>query len=241
MSGCYPDTSPSPHAAVEILTALMDDRDAAVRRTAAEALGKIGDPTTAPVLLQALRDADSLVRAAASRSLGGLATGSQPVQSALLALLKDSDSSVRSSAAQALGMVDPLPGLAESLAGLLASPEVFVRRSAAHALQLADVSTPMVADALSRALSDPDPVVRQWAVAALAETGDARAGSLLIERLLKDRAESVQAEAAYRLGFIGDKAVAAGLKTVLEQGGSVDVRRWVEKSLAALMTPSGSD
>src|SRR5262249_39675935 len=45
--------------AVGALSALLRDRDAAVRREAAIALGKIGDPRAGPALLAALGDADT--------------------------------------------------------------------------------------------------------------------------------------------------------------------------------------
>lgn len=240
-AGCFQDTPPSPQATRQILTALISDRDASVRQTAAEALGKIGDPAAESVLLKALRDPDPAVRAAAARSVGQLPSFGETVGTELVSLLRDPDSSVQRAAAQALGEADGIPELAQALMSLLTSPDPAVRQAAAHALLLVDTSTASVFEALAKGTSDSEPAVRQWVVAALAEAGDARAVPLLMNRLLNDPAESVQAEAAYRLRFIGNGSVAEALKTVVSRGGNIDVRRWTETSRVALRKASGSD
>lgn len=55
-----------------LLITLLDDRDALVRRNAAESLGKIGDLKSKPFLLGKLQDPELSVREAAARSLGWL-------------------------------------------------------------------------------------------------------------------------------------------------------------------------
>ena len=57
---------------------------------------------------------------------------------------------------------------------------------------------------LRGALTDPDPAVRQGALAALGELGDRRVLPDFQQRLLLDADPGVRTEAAYRLGKLGD-------------------------------------
>jgi HEAT repeat protein len=240
-SGCYLESSPSPQAAVQVLTELIQDRDALVRRSAAEALGKIGDPTAEPALLIALRDSEPAVREAAARSFARLSSYGAAVTGALLARLEDPDSAVRRAAAQALGGADESQDPARTIARMLASPYPEVRRSAAHAFLYVEDAKGLATDALAQRTKDPDPLVRQWAVAALAETGGREAAPWLVDRLLHDEAEAVRTEAAYRLRFLGDESVLEELKKVPKQRSSAAVDRWLERTSAFLMKASDSD
>jgi len=101
--GCYQDSpSPEPEKALDLLILLLDDRDTLVRRNAAEALGKIGDLKSKPMLLGKLDDPEPLVREAAARSLGWLSGFDPETRSRLTMLLQDDDASVRQAASQAL-------------------------------------------------------------------------------------------------------------------------------------------
>jgi len=101
--GCYQDSpSPEPEKALNLLILLLDDRDTLVRRNAAEALGKIGDLKSKPMLLGKLNDPEPLVREAAARSLGWLSGLDTETRSRLTMLLQDDDTSVRQAASQAL-------------------------------------------------------------------------------------------------------------------------------------------
>lgn len=241
IAGCYQDSLPTPQGTVQILTILLNDRDASVRRTAADALGKIGDLSVEPFLVRTLHDPDSAVREAAARSFGRLSSFGMDGGRALVSLLRDPDLSVRRAAAQALGGADENPTLASSLANLLASSDATVRQAAAHALLLVGARDASVSEALSKGTTDADPVVRQWAVAALAESGDSHAIPVLMDRLLRDPAEAVRVEAAYRLRFIGDGSVATALDTVVQRNESADIKRWVENSRTTLRKGSDSD
>lgn len=87
---------------MDLLILLLDDRDTLVRRNAAEALGKIGDLKSKPMLLGKLDDPEPLVREAAARGLGGLPGLDPEARSRLIMLLQDDDTSVRQAASQAL-------------------------------------------------------------------------------------------------------------------------------------------
>jgi len=101
--GCYQDSpSPDRQTTVDLLITLLDDRDTFIRRNAAEALGKIGDLKSQPVLLAKLDDSEPAVREAAARSLGWLPGLDSETRFKLTMLLQDPDMSVQRAAAQAL-------------------------------------------------------------------------------------------------------------------------------------------
>lgn len=239
-AGCYQEVAPSPEMAVRMLTELLSDRDASVRRTAAEALGKIGRPSAEQSLVPALDDADPGVREAAARGLGRLPSVGIETGAMLTSRLRDSDPSVRQAAAQALDASDDFTVLTPRLADLLSDPRPEVRRSGAHALMLTGASRPAVNQALARAAQDPDSTVRQWVVAALGESDAAGSGPLLVNRLIHDPAEAVRAEAAYRLRYSEDGEVVTELETMGTRDKNDTVARWAQHSLTALKTVTGS-
>ena len=227
--GCYQDApAPTVEATVESLIALLTDRETAVRLTAAEALGKIGDQKGIPVLLQALHDSEASVREAAARSIGKFPSVRAEAGAEVLALLRDPDASVRRAAAEALGAVEASSALTSALGALLSDPDPAVRQAAGHALLLSDTREAVAV--LSKGATDPDPVVRRWAVAALGESGDGRAVPVLLDRLRHDAVAGVRTEAAYRLQFVAEAAVAAELEAIIQQESDPDVKRWAGKS-----------
>jgi HEAT repeat protein len=228
-AGCYQDApAPALQTTMDSLITLLNDPDASIRLTAAEALGKIGDQKAEPFLLPALHDVDPRVREAASRSVGQLPSVGVEAGTELVTLLRDPDISVRRAAAQALGAVEGMPALAPALGSLLRSADPADRQAAAHALLLAGAGEAV--GALSMGTSDSDPAVRQWAVAALGESGDPRAVPVLLDRLRHDSAAGVRAEAAYRLRFVEDSSVTVEVETILQRESSIDVKRWIGKS-----------
>lgn len=101
--GCYQDSpSPNRQTSVDLLITLLDDRDAIVRRNAAEALGKIGDLKSKPFLLEKLDDHEPAVREAAARSLGWLSGLDSETRSKLTMLLQDDNTLVRQAASHSL-------------------------------------------------------------------------------------------------------------------------------------------
>ena len=48
-------------------------------------------------------------------------------------------------------------------------------------------------------------------------------------RLMNDATRRDQAEAAYRLRFVGDGSVAVEVETIVQRDSSIDVRRWMGK------------
>ena len=238
--GCYQDVPSAPDRAVRILTDLLGDPQASVRKTAAEALGKIGRPSAEELLVRTLRDSDAGVREAATRALGRLPSLGMETATILTSLLKDSDASVREAAAQALETADNVAALAPRLVDHLRDRRVEVRQSSGHALWLVDTSSTIVNEALLEATHDQNASVRQWAVAALGESGHAGSAPRLVDRLIHDPSEAVRAEAAYRLRYIRDDSVLKGLEAWGARDKSENVARWAQHSVANLRAETGS-
>jgi HEAT repeat protein len=228
-AGCYQHVpAPDPEAAIERLVPLLTDPDPTVRLTAAEALGKIGNQKATSFLLSTLHDSETNVREAAAKSLGGLSASGPEVETALVTLLSDPVDSVRRTAAQALGTGERSVALTAVLADLLGHSDPRVRQAAGHALLLIEGHKAFAA--LAKSTTDNDPAVRQWVLAALGETGDARARPMLLERLRHDPAPGVRAEAAYRLRYLAESSVEQ-LDSIIKAESNLDVKRWLRKAL----------
>ena len=181
------------------LTALLNDRDAAVRVGAANAIGCVACEGEAgrraaeaakPALLSAMRDPDSAVRGAAIDSLGTVRNLSQAEVLAMAACLTDPEKRVRHTAAGAIGYLGVL-GLEAKAA----------------------------APALEAALGDPDPDVRLGAASALGHIGSKRETSVpgLARMLGQGRRGSARFVPALVLGQMGPvgKSAAPALRSVL--------------------------
>ncbi len=193
--------------AVDGLIRALADTDSSVLRSAALALGVIGDKRAVGPLIRALADTDSWVRRSAAWALGHI--GDSAVEP-LIQALADTDSWVRSSAAGALGHIGDKRAV-EPLIRVLADSDPDVRWSAAWALGLIGDSA---VEPLIRALADSDSWVRMYAALALGYIGDKRAVEPLI-RALADSHHSVRMDAASALGRIGDKRALQALRRVL--------------------------
>jgi HEAT repeat protein len=117
---------------VVVITRALRDRDAGVRRKAAEALCRFSGPAAVPPLLDALRDPDDPVRKYALRALSK--TGDPRILDPTIAALKDPDAGVRAEAAwclQEIGDPRAVPFLREALEDRVAG----VRHQAALSLE----------------------------------------------------------------------------------------------------------
>lgn len=223
LTGCYVEAPPSaPDVVVARLGELLTDPDPDMRRTAAEALGKIGHPTASSGLRSALDDRDPRVRAVAALSLGRL--GDEASEPALVARLSDSAEPVRAASALALGEVASSPATEVRILQVFRQTDGRGHVAASRALlglERVSFSTDLV-----DALRDSDPMARQGIVAALGESGDVRAVPYLLSLVRKDAAPGVRAEAAFRLGKIGDDRIKADLAAVADADSDVAVRGW---------------
>jgi HEAT repeat protein len=142
----------------------------------------------------------------------------------LLQALVDAEIRVRQAAARSLGELDEGPSESELLVELLKDPDTGTRRAAIQALLQTEV--PGSFPQLSLAVHDPDAEVRQGAVAALGEWWGARSIPALRDRLLRDAVPGVRAEAAYRLGKVGNEELVKDLDRVAAMDPDSTVRRW---------------
>ncbi|MYC28391.1 MAG: HEAT repeat domain-containing protein [Nitrospira sp. SB0662_bin_26] len=218
----------NPQTVTVRLVTLLQDPSPDVRRTAALSLGKIAHSAGTMALVEALSDPDSDVREYSAWALGQIGEDVNDAAAISLAgALGDERDSVKQAAALALGKIGPRPPVVAILTQALAVGERNSRRAVVEAFNQLEAKGAF--PALRKALTDPDPAVRQGALAALGELGDRRTLPDFRERLLFDASSSVRAEAAYRLGKLGDPGDYAELQTLDEAAQhdtSPGVRSW---------------
>ncbi len=118
--------------AVPPLIRALNDADSRVRKSAAEALGKIGGVRAVRTLIRALNDSDWDVRSGAAEALGRIG---EPAVEPLINALNNSDTTgVRVNAAQALGRIGDSRAV-KPLERALNDADSRVRKSAAEALR----------------------------------------------------------------------------------------------------------
>ena len=213
------------------LSELLADPDPEVRRTAAEALGKVGHRAASSGLNAALNDQDHRVRSAAALSLGSVGDGVNGI--ALVEHLADSAEPVRAASALALGEMEVSTAREEQILEALQNPKSAVRVAASRALLGLDTVS-LSADLVS-ALRDSNANVRQGVTAVLGETGDARALPYLLKLLKSDPDAGVRSEAAFRLGKVGDNRVVAELSAVAARDSDMTVREWARWAVRQIM------
>jgi len=224
-----------------LIKALGYDKDPAIRRKAAEALGKLKCSRAQDDLTTRLKDEDPGVRAAAAEALGLI--GNPAAVTPLAQLSEDPELSVRQKAVASIGNIDD-PKAAETLLTLLkkspkpiiedilhilgekkikkATPVLIeyttnkkesIRKSAVAAL--AAIQDPETSSSLIAALSDPAPTIRSLAADGLGNLKTNNALEPLI-KTLSDKDPQVRESAAHALGNIGDKRAAPHLETALK-------------------------
>ena len=229
LAGCVQDSPPSSRErTVSLLLELLRDEVPEMRRTAAESLGKIGDPRAVDSILPLRHDPAAIVREASVLAMGHLKpTATDEVVALLTQALEDPVESVRQAAVVAIGEIEPGARLLQPVVGLLQSPDAMIRRAAVRALLQVDSSR--LVPALVAAGRDSDAEVRQGIVAAVGEWGGLAVSPWLSERLAEDPAPGVRAEAAYRLGMRGDSDARAALGTAIAKDPDSGVRRWAKR------------
>lgn len=228
-------------ATVDLLIAQLTAEDLEVRRSAAVALGRIGDPNaTAPLtnalsdeslsidaanalgqigdpraldgLLNLLGSSDTSVRQAAVSALNSLAVPAMGKR--IIPLLHDSDPNVRESAVKIAGYFG-YPDAAGALVDLSSSdPNERVRCAAIEHLPF--VEDQRVLDVLARAIKQETPAVRAAAARALGNMDAPQADSHLIEALSDDDVW-VRYFSARALGRRRSEDSVAALERVIEQ------------------------
>jgi HEAT repeat protein len=207
---------------------LLQDERPEMRRTAAESLGKIGDPQATDSILSLTRDPASLVREAAVTALGRLKPTATEAMVLLLAqALEDPVESVRQAAVVAIGEIEPDSQLLQPIVALLRSSDASIKKAAARSLLQVDSSRSI--PALIAAGRDSDAEVRQGIVATVGEWGGASVAPWLRAHLAQDPSPTVRAEAAYRLRTFNDFETKAALETAGAKDADREVRGWTKQ------------
>jgi len=174
-------------AAGKVLRRLLRDKDPLVRRNAAFAIGRIGDPVgVLPLYARIIREPIPDVTAQLAIALGRLRyPTARPL---LLGLLARRDPVIRTAAITALGFLGD-PGDVYTLGRYTRSSDPVLRHTAAAALGHLGSRTAL--RPLQRLLADPSAAVQRAAVTALAKLG-ARSVIPGLMRLLGKAPEPVQ-------------------------------------------------
>ncbi len=208
-------TDPVPEKAVPLLLQILKDPDPSQRSTAAQSLGKIGRKEALPALIEALNDPDPGVRRLAAWGVGMIGNDSPAARQFLIPLLFDDDPGVRESAAPALGRTGEARTGLHLLEARLSAQDTSSDTKRLAAAALGGMAVVGSSEIVSPLLHDQDPVVRRWAVAAVADIADRDAATSLSRLLKTDPNPGVRIEAAFHLGKIGDPTAREALTLAL--------------------------
>jgi bilin biosynthesis protein len=222
-----------------LVQALSSHENVVVRRAAAKTLTLIADPTAVPTLLHSfLNDQDTVVKGSAA---GALARTGEAAVPALLEILADESiaQETKGHAAWALAFIGA--EAAEYLYQAIDSTSLDVRCAVIAAIgHVAQEQTdPKSCGLLITALTDPEPLIRTEAAAALGQVNYPAAVSHLI-LALHDRDLDVRKAAINALGKIGDQVALEPLKLLLEDEAAV-VRTLAKLAIAQLERTEASD
>jgi HEAT repeat protein len=237
-----------------LIKALRYRKDSGVRRTAALALGRIGDTRAVRPLIAALKDGDTAATA--------LSEIGKPAVEALIAALNDKRREVRYLAVLTLGKIGDSRAV-EALIATLKDPDIDypkVGKEAAAVLRkfgeasvkpliaalndrhrsvrygaakvLGEIGDPQAVEPLIAALTDEDSFVRRGMVSALGEFHDPRSVEPLISALT-DNDGLVRSYAAWALGKIGDSRAIEPLIAALKDD-NVGVRNAAARALGKI-------
>ena len=190
-------------ATAGLLISQLKAEDLEVRRSAVVALGRIGDVSATPALVNTLDD--KVLAIDAAHALGEI--GDPQAVDGLLKLIGDEDSSIRQASVAALNSIIP-PSMSQRIIPLLHDLDPNVRESA---VKIAGYfGYPEAAGALVELSRDPNERVRCAAIEHLPFVEDERALDVLANAL-KEETPNVRAAAARALGNMDGQHVVAHL------------------------------
>ena len=194
-------------ATLDLLIAQLSAEDLEVRRSAAVALGRIGDSRATTALVNTLNEESLAIDAA--HALGQI--GDPQAVDGLLNLIGNDDAPIRQAAVSALNSVIH-PSMSQRIIPLLHDPDPNVRESA---VKIAGYfGYPAAADALVELSRDENERVRCAAIEHLPFVEDERGFDILVNAL-KEETPSVRAAAARALGNMDAPQVVEQLITGL--------------------------
>ena len=212
---------------VASLVRALSDSTAAVRKEAAEALGRLKATAAVPGLIRGLNDEDASVRQTLVRALARI--GDNRAADGLIAALNDPSRQVRNYAAEALGRLG-IRRAAPALVTLMKDEHPEIRRQAISQLwRLRDTSS---VDAIGRLVSDTSAAVRRTAVSTLGRFRQASSYAVLT-RALSDGEPAVRAQAISSLARLRDPRAYQAFVSVLNDD-SPDVRNAAVRALGAV-------
>ncbi|NEP50584.1 MAG: NACHT domain-containing protein, partial [Moorea sp. SIO3C2] len=216
--------------AIPELSKCLDNNHEDVRRSAANALGKIGTEVAIDPLSKCLDNHNPDVRLIAADALGKI--GTEPTIDLLSKCLDDYNPDVRRIAAHALGTIGTEPTI-DPLSKCLDDHHSSVRRIAADAL--IKIRSEAMIESLIKCLDDDDYLVRSRATDALEKIATEATIAPLI-KCLDDHHSSVRINAADALGKIATEATINPLIKCL-----YDEEYWVRKSAAKALVKIGTE
>ncbi|HEY7509281.1 MAG TPA: HEAT repeat domain-containing protein [Vicinamibacteria bacterium] len=222
------------------LRAALRDTSADVRTTAVRGLGSRRDTPSFDAMLQLTRDREEPVRVAALQTIALFRDRAPAVRAAAVAMLADPSPTVRREGASVLGGLGPAPA-DPALLALLRDPEAGVRQAAAYSLgrSFVEADRAVAERALSAALEDRSPLVREAAVFALAAVKGPLAERRLREAL-RDPSAAVRHTATERLGTLRSAAAVPSLIDMLKDP-DVSVRQAAATALGRIGDPRATD
>ncbi|MCX8140265.1 MAG: HEAT repeat domain-containing protein [Gemmataceae bacterium] len=227
----------------ELAEALSAEKDSRVRRELALLLARheeLARPAV-PGLVQALRDPQAAVRAAAAEALAVAGPEAKSAAAELVTLLRDSDPAVRRAAVRALGRIEPAgaSAVADTLAALLPQEkDRELRWEIVLSLGLLQEKTPAVLQALHQLLQQEDGELRLRALRVLGSFKTAAQGSAAdVLRLARsDPLKSVRQEAVHTFAALHGSDLIQHLPELLRllQDPEYEVRLAVVEEVGAL-------
>ncbi len=212
---------------VASLVRALSDSTAAVRKEAAEALGRLKATAAVPGLIRGLNDEDASVRQTLVRALARIED--DRAADGLIAALNDPSRQVRNYAAEALGRLG-IRRAAPALVALMNDEHPEIRRQVISQLwRLRDTSS---VDAIGRLVSDTSAAVRRTALSALGRFRQASSYAVL-SRALSDGEPAVRAQAISSLARLRDPRAYQAFVSVLDDD-SPDVRNAAVRALGAV-------
>jgi HEAT repeat protein len=212
---------------LEIATTLCDvlktEEDSQVRGSILIALGLIGDQASIPILINALRDDDNLIRECAASGLERFGSSTM-LSAALRGLPTDERDTDRDTAAWvALGKVNA-GGTMDILVQALKHSDPDVRLKAVTAINLMSPNIKEAAIALIGALEDDDQRVRKMAASALEAIGpDAEAAIPSLAKLLGALDKGVRSSASLALSSIGSVSAVNAMIEAIQNEATRDI------------------
>ncbi len=234
LTGCVLETTPETSDQVtKQLIVLLSDPHADTRRTAALSLGKISNPISISALALALSDPDEEVRQWSAWALGNL-NDSLPNEALVSLVQHVTDPSERVREAVVLALSQTTVS-AEVMQVLAEAYSISTKATQLTIIQtLAQFEFPFAYNLFTQALKNPEPRIRQSAIAGLGELGDPRGLLHMRTHLLQDANVGVRSESAFRLGKLGGPADRPALRQARETDPTPNVHFWATWSLAQI-------